>query len=361
MAEFDGQEKTEDPTSKKLNDARDKGQVAKSLEINSLAVFGFGLVLIFLTKSYMGNLIGKFTRDIFSSLNTLELSKAILQTYAIKWVLFFFSFMLPFIGGVVVIALASNIAQIGLKFAPKAFKLEMSRFNPFSGIKRIFFSSHSYVEILKSVLKLVVITIFTYFIIKKLIEDTTYLIDMSIEDTVQFMFDSAFSMVWKIILFFTVIAAIDFLFQKYKFKKQQMMTKTEVKEEFKQLEGDPQIKSRIRKQMILSARSRMMKDIPTADVVITNPTHVAVALKYDIQKDAAPKVVAKGLDDLAQRIKKIAAENNVPLHEDVELARALYKTCDVGDFIPAKLFKAVAQILAYLYQLKNVKKKRSII
>lgn len=361
MAEFDGQEKTEDPTSKKLNDARNKGQVAKSLEINSLAVFGFGLILIFLTKSYMGNLIGEFTKDIFSSLNTLELSKAILQTYAIKWALFFFSFMLPFIGGVVVIALVSNIAQIGFKFAPRAFKLDMSRFNPFSGIKRIFFSSRSYVEILKSVLKLVVITLFTYFIIKKLIEDTTYLIDMSIEDTVQFMFDSAFSMVWKIILFFTVIAAIDFMFQKYKFKKQMMMTKTEVKEEFKQLEGDPQIKSRIRKQMILSARSRMMKDIPTADVVITNPTHVAVALKYDIQKDAAPKVVAKGLDDLAQRIKKIAAENNVPLHEDVELARALYKACDVGDFIPAKLFKAVAQILAYLYQLKNVKKKRSII
>lgn len=361
MAEFDGQEKTEDPTSKKLNDARNKGQVAKSLEINSLAVFGFGLILIFLTKSYMGNLIGEFTKDIFSSLNTLELSKAILQTYAIKWALFFFSFMLPFIGGVVVIALVSNIAQIGFKFAPKAFKLDMSRFNPFSGIKRIFFSSRSYVEILKSVLKLVVITLFTYFIIKKLIDDTTYLIDMSIEDTVQFMFDSAFSMVWKIILFFTVIAAIDFMFQKYKFKKQMMMTKTEVKEEFKQLEGDPQIKSRIRKQMILSARSRMMKDIPTADVVITNPTHVAVALKYDIQKDAAPKVVAKGLDDLAQRIKKIAAENNVPLHEDVELARALYKACDVGDFIPTKLFKAVAQILAYLYQLKNVKKKRSII
>ncbi|NMB83645.1 MAG: flagellar biosynthesis protein FlhB [Ignavibacteria bacterium] len=361
MAEFDGQEKTEDPTSKKLNDARNKGQVAKSLEINSLAVFGFGLILIFLTKSYMGNLIGEFTKDIFSSLNTLELSKAILKTYAIKWALFFFSFMLPFIGGVVVIALVSNIAQIGFKFAPKAFKLDMSRFNPFSGIKRIFFSSRSYVEILKSVLKLVVITLFTYFIIKKLIDDTTYLIDMSIEDTVQFMFDSAFSMVWKIILFFTVIAAIDFMFQKYKFKKQMMMTKTEVKEEFKQLEGDPQIKSRIRKQMILSARSRMMKDIPTADVVITNPTHVAVALKYDIQKDAAPKVVAKGLDDLAQRIKKIAAENNVPLHEDVELARALYKACDVGDFIPTKLFKAVAQILAYLYQLKNVKKKRSII
>ena len=357
MAEFDGQEKTEDPTSKKLTDARNKGQVAKSVEINSLAVFGFGLLLIFLTKNYTGKLLGRFTKEIFSSLNTLEMSKAVIQTYAIKWALFFFSFMVPIIGGIVVIALVSNIAQIGFKFAPKAFKLDLSRFNPFSGIKRLFFSSRSYVELLKSVLKLVVISLFTYFIIKKLIDDTTYLIDLSIEDTVQFMFDSAFTLVWKIILFFAVIASIDFIFQKYKFKKQMMMTKTEVKEEYKQLEGDPQIKSRIRKQMLLSARSRMMKDIPTADVVITNPTHVAVALKYDMQKDAAPKVVAKGLDDLAQRIKKIAAENNVPLHEDVELARALYKACDVGDFIPAKMFKAVAQILAYLFQLKKIKKK----
>jgi len=356
MAEYDGQEKTEEPTSKKLTDARNKGQVAKSLEINSLAVFGFGLILIFITKNYMGNLLGQFTQEILGSLNTFDMSKAILQTYAIKWALFFFSFMLPFLGGIVVVALVSNIAQIGFKFAPKAFNIDLSRFNPFSGIKRIFFSSRSYVEILKSVLKLIVITIFTYFIIKKLIDDTTYLIDLSIEETVKFMFDAAFTLIWKIILFFAVIASIDFMFQKYKFKKQMMMTKTEVKEEFKQLEGDPQIKSRIRKQMIIAARSRMMKDIPTADVVITNPTHVAVALKYDMQKDAAPKVVAKGLDNLAQRIKKIAAENNVPLHEDVELARALYKSCEVGDYIPTKLFKAVAQILAYLYQLKKSKK-----
>ena len=361
MAEFDGQVKTEDPTSKKLNDARNKGQVAKSMEINSLAVFGFGLMLIFLTKNFTGRLLGEFSTDMFKSITTLELSKTIIQTYAMKWILLFFAFMLPILLGIVVISLISNISQIGFKFAPKAFKLDLSKFDPFKGIKRLFFSSHSYIEILKSVFKLVVITIFTYVIISDLIEDSTYLIDLSIEDTVEFMFNSAFTLVWKIVLFFSVIAAADFLYQKYKFKKQMKMTKTEVKEEFKQLEGDPQIKSRIRKQMILSARSRMMKDIPTADVVITNPTHVAVALKYDIQKDAAPKVVAKGLDELAQRIKKIAADNNIPLHEDIELARALYKTCDVGDFIPAKLFKAVAQILAYLFQLKKIKKKKSII
>ncbi len=361
MAEFDGQEKTEDPTSKKLNDAREKGQVAKSMEINSLAVFGIGLILIYITKSFIGEKLADFTIDIFKSSINLEITKTVLQTYAIKWVLFFFTIMLPVLFGITIVAFISNVAQIGFRFTPKALSLKLSRFNPVSGFKRIFFSSHSFLELTKSLVKLLIISLFTYFIISKLIEDTTNLIDLSIEETVTFMLESAFTLIWKIVLFFTLIAAVDFIYQKYKFKKDMMMTKEEVKEELKQTDGDPQIKSRIRKQMMIAARSRMMKDIPTADVVITNPTHVAVALKYDMNKDAAPKVVAKGLDELAQRIKKIATDNNVSLYEDVELARALYKSCEVGDFIPAKLFKAVAQILAYIIQLKKLKKQKSII
>ena len=139
------------------------------------------------------------------------------------------------------------------------------------------------------------------------------------------------------------------------------MTKHEVKEENKQTEGDPQIKSRIKKLQFQAAKKRMMQAIPTADVVITNPTHYAIALKYDTTKSAAPIVVAKGVDAVAQKIKEIAKENGIPLHEDRELARALYKVCEIGDEIPASLFKAVAQILAYVYQLKNYRKKRSIV
>lgn len=361
MAEFEGQEKTEQPTGKKLADAREKGQVAKSMEINSLAVFGFGLILIYLTKNFIGNQFAQFTIETLKSLNKVELTKAIIQTYAIKWALFFFTLTMPILLGIMVIAFVSNVAQIGFKFTPKALAINFGKFNLLNGIKKIFFSAYSLVELAKSLLKLFVISLFTYFIISKLIEDTTKLIDLSIEDTVKFMLESSFTLIWKIVLFFTVIAASDFIYQKYKFKKEMMMTKEEVKEEFKQTEGDPMIKSRIRKQMVLAARRRMMKEIPTADVVITNPTHVAVALKYNMEKDNAPKVVAKGLDELAQRIKKIAAENNVPLYEDVELARALYKSCEIGDEIPTKLFKAVAQILAYIYQMKKLRKQRSII
>ncbi|MBI1938171.1 MAG: flagellar biosynthesis protein FlhB [Ignavibacteriales bacterium] len=361
MADFEGQEKTEQPTDKKLGDARKKGKVAKSLEINSLAVFGFGFMLIFLTKEFIGEKLSDFSVDTFSSLNNFELTKAVLQTYAIKWTIFFFTLMMPLLLGILVISLTSNIAQIGFKFAPKVFKIELGRFNPIMGVKRLLFSTHSLIEVGKSLVKLLIIGLFTYFIISKLILDTSKLVDLSIEETVAFMLDSAFTLTWKIVLFFAFIASADFVFQKMKFKKDMMMSKEEVKEEMKQSEGDPYIKSKIRKLMMQAAKSRMMKDIPTADVVITNPTHVAIALKYDMQKDAAPKVVAKGLDELAQRIKKIANENNVPLYEDVELARALYKSCDVGDFIPAKLFKAVAQILAYIFQLKKVKKQKSIV
>ena len=361
MADQDGQEKSEQPTGKKLDDARDKGQVAKSTEINSLAVFGSGLTIIYLMKGFLGEKVSDFTIEMLGSLEKFEINKTIMQTYMFKWVLFFLTLLAPVLFGIMVIALAANIAQVGFKFKTKVFKPTLGRFNPIAGIKRIFFSPSSIVELSKSLAKLFVIGLFTYFIISKLIQDTTILIELSVEEIVKFMLDAAFSLIWKIALFFVVIAAIDFTFQKFKFKKEMMMSKQEVKEEYKQSEGDPNIKSRIRKQMMTMARKRMMKDVPTADVVVTNPTHFAIAIKYELNKDSAPKVVAKGMDELAQRIKKIAVENNVPLYEDKELARALYKSVDVGEQIPTKLFKAVAQILAYIFQMKKMKKKRSIV
>jgi flagellar biosynthetic protein FlhB len=194
-----------------------------------------------------------------------------------------------------------------------------------------------------------------------MVDKATLLETLSVEDIVIFMLDSSFSLLWKVALVFILLAATDYVFQRFKFRKEMMMTKQEVKEEIKQTEGDPQIKSRIRKVMIMSARNRMMQNLPKADVVITNPTHYAVALKYDMQKDPAPEVIAKGLDELALKIKEIAKQYNIPIQEDKELARALYKMCDIGDKIPAVLFKSVAQILAYVYNLKNIRKKKSIV
>lgn len=355
MADFEGQEKTEQPSSKKLEDARKKGMVAKSVEVNSLLIVVTGLVTIFLLQSYIGQRMSSFTINIFNSLDVLPKRISLLPNMAFDWFMFFFSVLAPVMTAIFVVSLVSNIAQVGFKISPEALAPKFSKLNPAQGIKRIF-SSRSVVEILKTLLKFFVISFFTYLILSDLIIAAAYLDNLNPSEIIIFMLDNAFSLLWKIALLYAVIAAIDFTYQRYKFRKDMMMTKQEVKEEMKQLEGDPTVKGRIRKMQMQAAQQRMMANLPTADVVITNPTHYAVALKYDMTKDSAPEVIAKGVDLLAQRIKKVAAEHNIPLHEDRELARALYKMCDVGDKIPPSLFKAVAQVLAYVYNLKKNKK-----
>lgn len=355
MPDFEGQEKTEQPSSKKLDDARKKGMVAKSIEVNSLVIVVTGLITIFLLQSYIGQRMSRFTINIFNSLDTLPKKISLLPNMAYDWYMFFFSVLAPIMTAVVIAGLAANIAQVGFKLSPEALAPKFSNLNPASGIKRIF-SSKSLVEVFKTLLKFFVIALFTYLILSDLIVASAFLDNLNPSELIIFMLENAFSLLWKIALLYAVIAGIDFVYQRYKFRKEMMMTKQEVKEEMKQLEGDPTVKGRIRKMQVQAAQQRMMANLPTADVVITNPTHYAVALKYDMTKDSAPEVIAKGVDLLAQRIKKVAAEHNIPLHEDRELARALYKMCDVGDKIPPSLFKAVAQVLAYVYNLKKKKK-----
>jgi flagellar biosynthesis protein FlhB len=361
MADTGGQEKTEQATPKKLTDERDKGQVAKSIEINSLAIFLGGLLLIFLTQSFLSEKISTLSIYIFSSLDTLEVDRTLIHSYFQSSIFFYFTVLGPLFVGLMVIAFTASASQVGLKFSKKALAPKASKFNPLKGIKRIFFSSRSLVEVFKSVAKLIIIGGFTYIVLNDLIKESTSLQDLAVSEILSFMVDAAYSLLWKIAIVYTLIASTDFVFQKYKFKKDVMMTKQEIKEEGKQTDGDPQIKSRIRKLQFQAASKRMMADVVTADVIITNPTHYAIALRYNLEKDHAPKVVAKGVDLLAQRIKKLAEDNNIPLHEDKQLARTLYKACDVGDKIPANLFQAVAQILAYIYQLKTQKTRTSII
>ena len=361
MAEQDGQEKTEQATSKKLTDTREKGQAAKSQELNSLAVFTTGLLVLFFTKDYVGVKLYNMATYIFSSLDTLELSVNVLSMYTLEASIFFISTIFPVLIGIVIIALAVGYGQVGFKITPKALQPKMNKLNPIKGFKNSFLSSRPLVELLKSVAKLGAIGLFSYFILEDMILNAIGLVNFTIPEIVDYMLDNAVAFLWRVSLVYVVIGFADFAYQKYKFKKDLKMTKQEVKEENKQMEGDPLVKGHIKSKQFEMARNRMLQDVPTADVVITNPTHFAVALKYEIGESMAPKVVAKGQDLLAQKIKKIAKENDVPMHEDVQLARALYKACDVGDDIPENLFKAVAQILAYIFNLKEEKKKNSII
>ena len=357
MGEANGQEKTEQATGKKLSDSRDEGQAPKSMEINSLAIFSSGIILLIIAKEFLGNKLSSLSIFVFDSLDKLTLSKDLVVYYSQQGFVYFVVALSPFFIGLIIIALAAGYGQVGFKITPKALAPKFSKLDPIKGMKNKFFSSTTLVETLKSVVKLGVISLFTYFILESMVFNSIGLVELSIEEIVNSMIDNSFILLYKVALIFAVIAIADFIFQRWKFGRDMMMTKQEVKEENKQTEGDPHIKSQIKAKQFEMARKRMMQDIPTADVVITNPTHFAVALKYEVGKSGAPKVVAKGMDEVAQRIKKIAAEHNVPLHEDVFLARSLYKACDVGDDIPEKLFKAVAQILAYVYQLKRSKKK----
>ncbi|MCX6151040.1 MAG: flagellar biosynthesis protein FlhB [Ignavibacteriales bacterium] len=361
MAEVDGQEKTEQPSEKKLRETREKGEVAKSVEINSLAIFLTGTAILYYSKSFIGGKVSSFTTYIFSSLNTLTINPDLLGDYTIKAVLFFFSILSPILIGLVIMSLAAGYGQTGFKIATKALALKFSFLNPVSGLKKVFFSSHSITELVKSLIKLTIISLFAYWVLKDTILDSAGLMGLTIPEIAEFMIDTAFKFIWKISLVYIVFAAIDFIYQKFQHNKKQMMTKKELKDEYKASDGDPLIKGKIKSKQMMMAKARMMQDVPKADVVITNPTHLAIALKYELGSKFAPKVLAKGADEIAQKIKEIATKHNIPLHEDVELARALFKHCDVGDEIPTNLFKAVAQVLAYIFNLKNAKKKKTIV
>lgn len=361
MAEKDGQEKTEDATGKKLSDTRDKGEAAKSQEINSLAVFTTGLLVLFFTKGYLGAKLWSLSTFIFSSLDTLELSVNVLSIYALQGAMFFITAVFPVSIAIVIIALAVGYGQVGFKFTTKALQPKFSKLNPAKGFKNSFLSTRPLVELGKSTAKLGAIGLFSYLILEDMVISAIGVVNFTVAEIVDYMLDNSIEFLWRVSLVYVVIAAIDFVYQKKKFKSDLKMTKQEVKEENKQTEGDPQVKAQIKGKQFEMARSRMLEAVPTADVVITNPTHFAVALKYEIGKTLAPKVVAKGKDNIAQKIKAIAKENGIPMHEDVPLARALYKACEVGQEIPEDLFKTVAKILAYIFKLKAEKKKKSIV
>lgn len=355
-----GQEKTEQATGKRLHESREKGQVAKSQEINSFTLMLLGFVFLYFFGSIMGEKLSMLATTIFSSLDQLEMNIRLLEAYAHKGILFMGLLLAPVFLTLVIASLIAGYGQVGFKITPKALKPDFKKFNPIKGIKNLFFSSKSIAELAKSVFKLAIMTWLSYIVLSDIIVQSVTLVDYSIHDITSFMIVNAFDFIWKFSLAYAVLALADFLWQKHKHKKDLMMTKQEVKDENKQSEGDPLVKGKIRSKQIEASRRRLTSEVPEADVVITNPTHYAVALKYQMGGEGAPKVVAKGVDLMAKRIRDIATEHGIPLHEDPPLARALYKYCDEGDEIPQHLFRAVAQILAYVFKKRNVKKKQIV-
>lgn len=353
-----GGEKTEPATQKKLNDARKKGQVAKSREItNGLELLALFLIL----KFWVGNMGVQFL-DMFNSVysripdvtvywqNTMpEQDVGIIFRQLLLGVLLIIAPIL-LIG--YLIAFVADVAQVKWKPSLEPMRPKFSKLNPISGFKKIF-SVNALVELVKSIAKVGLIGYICYSYLKDKWVILFNLYDVTLMQALQLAADTVTDLGIRIAMFYMLIAFADFAYQKIKFNNDMKMTKQEVKEEYKQQEGDPQVKGKIRQKMRETSMRRMMQSLPQADVVITNPTHYAVAIKYDPEVADAPLVIAKGEDYLAARIKEVAKENHIEIVENKPLARMLYANVDIGQAVPPELYQAVAEVLAFVYQLQG--------
>ncbi len=353
-----GAEKTEQPTAKKLDDARKEGQVAKSQEVAT----AFSLLALFIILrigyGFMGtNFINIFERvynNIPNVARTYDgmLPVRYLASILSNAILTLLLITAPFLIVGFVVALVCDIVQVGFKPTTKPLQPKLSKLNPISGMKKIF-SARKLFELGKSILKLAVMAVVIYTFFTGRTESLFLLYDMPLKQAIGLMGNLIIDLGFRIAAAYMVIAFVDLIYQRRKFTKDMMMTKKEVKDEYKNSEGDPQVKGAQKRRMMEASRRRMMQQLPQADVVITNPTHYAVAIKYDAQEAEAPIVVAKGADYLAQKIKETARENDVEIVENKPLARMLYANVEVGELVPPELYKAVAEVLAYVYHLKG--------
>lgn len=351
MADND-QEKTEQPTGKRLSEARRKGQVPNSREVPSAMVLLGALSVFVLAGSWMFSQLIHIVATLLK--NTASLNFTIPGVTRLGWQLFeqVIQLLSPLFLVIILFGIGANVGQVGFLFTTEPLSPKLSKLNPFSGFKR-FFSLRSVIELIKSLLKLTIIGLVAFFTVRREMGAIPSLIQAEVPDILAFIGRVAVQIIWVTTLVLILLAALDYFYQSWQHGKELRMTKQEVKDEHKQSEGDPAVKARIRSAQREMIRRRMMEAVPQATVVITNPTHLAVALKFENDYQA-PMVVAKGAGYLAEKIRNIATEHNVPIVEQKPLAQALYKTVEIGHFIPAELYRAVAEVLAYVYRLKGL-------
>lgn len=348
-------EKTEEPTGKKREDAKKKGQVARSQELNTAAVLLIGFfVLMVLWKYIYGNIAG-YTTYIFSHLGD-EVTIEFLMKSLIDIMVLLAQTAMPVMFAVLIAGLGINLYQVGITISTEKIEPKLDNLNPINGFGRIF-SKRSLVELFKSLFKIAIIGFFLYRYLREQVGHIPDFMFYDLEQSLVEFADIIFMLAFQIIAVIIVLAVLDYAYQQWQTTQDLMMTKQEVKDEMKQTEGDPQIKGKIKQKQREMAMRRMMQEVPKADVIITNPTHFAVALMYH-KGMIAPVVLAKGQDKVAQRIKEIAADYKIPIVENKPLARALYAAVEIGGIVPRELYQAVAEVLAYVYRLKNKKQLR---
>lgn len=351
-----GGEKTEPATAKKLSDARSEGQVCKSRELDQAATLVVLFLMLKIMVSFMGNNFLQIFHDIYNKIpqtvSEREITSVVVMSYLQHAVIASIKLAGPFFAAGFVVAFLINLVQVKWKVSTKPLKPKPDKFNPINGFKRMF-SKDSLFELVKSIAKIALISIIAYTTLRSHVEEIFLLYNITLKQAIAEIGSLVIDVGFRISLIYCIIGAADYLYQRHKFNEDMKMTKQEVRDEMKNTEGDPQIKGKQRQRMQEASRRRMMQDVPKADVVITNPTHYAVALKYDAGTGTAPVLLAKGADLVAQRIREIAKENHVEIVENKPLARMIYANVEIGREIPPELYQAVAEILAAVYRAQN--------
>ena len=350
-----GGEKTEEATAKHLKDAREEGQVAKSQELITAVMLFSLFISLKVFGGYIANNILKTFHKAFGyiSIYALDIPNIGNANAMIRQgMLDIFLTVIPVFAFAVVVAIVLNVLQVKWNVTTKPLKPKFNRLNPVSGFKKMFSLSKLF-ELLKAVAKIGIIFYLAYDTLVDEVVIFKILYDLDLLNAVLYISDLVIDLGIKISAVYLIIGLADYIYQKFKFKKDMKMTKEEVKDEYKQQEGDPKVKGQIKSKMREASMRRMMQQMPDADVVITNPTHFACAIKYDKETASAPVLIAKGADHLAQKLKEVAKEHNVPIVENKALARMLYYNVELDTEIPEELYQMTAEVLAYVYQLKN--------
>ncbi|MEA3543813.1 MAG: flagellar biosynthesis protein FlhB [Thermodesulfobacteriota bacterium] len=351
MAEESGQERTEDATAKRRQDFREKGQVAQSKEVATAALLTASLMLWSFYARYFWADLKKIYDTLLRLMAEFQVTPLSVAHLAWDMGVVMANLLWPVFLLTLIVGFLSSFLQVGPLFSTKVFKPDLNKFNPIKGMAK-FVSKRSAVELIKSLAKISLIGFVAYKTVANEFDTALTLALLDLNQTLIFLGQVAFLVMGKTCGIMIALALIDFAFSRYEMEQKMKMTKQELKEEFKETEGDPQLKARVRSVQQEMARKRMMAEVPKADVIVTNPTHLSIAISYQRAEMAAPRIIAKGGDHLAFRIRDIAKEHKIPIIENKPVARALYKQ-DVGEEIPEEMFTAVAEILAYVYSLKK--------
>ena len=353
MAESEtGQEKSEPATARKRSQSREQGNVPRSMDLNTTVMLIAGVVSFYLYAAFFYGNVAEAIYYYLDQCGEYDITEVSAWGLMVEVGIWIFKILAPFFIIFVIAALVINLAQVGFLFIIEPLKPNFKKLNPITGLKR-FFQLRTQVELLKSVGKMFIILPVMIYTVYTLLLGLMDLMNMEVLDILIYIGYGALNVAIRALLILVVLSIADLVYQRWQNEQDLKMTKEEVKQEMKDIQGDPIIKSRIRTVQMEMARRRMMQEVPKADVVVTNPTEYAIALRYQTEEMSAPMVVAKGRGELAKRIKEIALEHAVPIVENRWLAQSLYKLVEVGDIIPPDLYKAVAEVLAYVYRLNN--------